>query len=46
MKIKILYEGHWQVPKRNGKKDYSFLLHGKKDRERFLKKMQTHGKVK
>ena len=41
MKLSILHEGHWQVPKKkNGKKDYSILLHGTKDRNRFLKAMK------
>jgi hypothetical protein len=41
MKLKLLHEGHWQVVrKKKGKKDYSFLLHGTEDRDRFLRKMQ------
>jgi hypothetical protein len=41
MKLKLLYEGHWQVVQKKGKKkDYSFLLYGTEDRDRFLKKMQ------
>lgn len=40
MKLKLLYEqGHWEVPKK-GKGGMSFLVGGKKDRNRFLKKMQ------
>jgi len=39
MKLSTLHEGHWKVAK-PGKKDMSFLLHGKKDRNRFLKAMK------
>ena len=40
MKLKTLHEGHWQVVKsKDGKKDYSLLLHGTEDRNRFLKAM-------
>ena len=40
MKLKFLHEGHWQVPKGEGSGKYSFLVGGKKDRNRFLKAMK------
>jgi len=43
MKLRLIYEGHWKALT-GGTKDYSFLLHGKKDRNRFLRKMKMSGK--